>query len=62
MWSLGQSGPEAAAAWAKLMRSNDLPQALAQCSGAAVWSANGRQACAVPLWIDGPGVPESGRK
>lgn len=43
------AGPQAAAGWAKLMRNNDLTQALAQCSGASVWSANSKQACAVPL-------------
>jgi hypothetical protein len=53
-----QSGPDGAAAWLRLMRHNNLPQALAQCSGNAVWSANGRQACLVPLWLDGSGAPE----
>ncbi|GEO43030.1 hypothetical protein SAE02_71780 [Skermanella aerolata] len=51
------AGPQAAASWAALMRNNDLPQALAQCSGASVWSANGKKACAVPLWLDGPETP-----
>ena len=51
------AGPQAAASWAALMRNNDLSQALAQCSGTSVWSANGRQACAVPLWLAGPEPP-----
>jgi hypothetical protein len=55
------AGPEAAADWVKLMRGNDLTQALAWCSGAAVWVTDGRHACAVPLWIDGPSQPPTKR-
>lgn len=57
-----QSGPDAAGAWLRLMRNNDPTQALAQCSGNAVWSSNGRQACSVPLWIDGPGTPTMAKR
>lgn len=32
-------------------------KALDHCSGSAVWSDNGRQACSIPFWIDGPGAP-----
>lgn len=56
------SGPKGAAAWAKLMRNNDPVAALDQCSGVAIWSTNGRHACSVPLWIDGPGMPPIARK
>jgi hypothetical protein len=57
-----QSGPDAASTWLRLMRHNDPRQALERCSGNAVWSSAGRKACLVPLWIDGPGVPETNRK
>jgi hypothetical protein len=57
-----QSGPDAAGTWLSLMRNNDPRQAVAQCSGAAVWSSDGRQACLVPLWIDGPGAPPVAKK
>ena len=53
-----QAGPDAADVWLRLMKNNDPRQALSHCSGSAVWTDNGRQACSIPLWIDGPGVPE----
>jgi hypothetical protein len=56
------SGPEAASGWAMLMRSNDIAKAMAQCSGAGVWTDNGRRACAVPLWIDGPELPPTTKR
>ena len=56
------AGPDAAGVWLQLMRNNDPRQALNHCSGAAVWSDNGRQACSVPLWINGPGAPQVEKK
>jgi hypothetical protein len=56
-----QAGPDAAGIWLRLMRNNDPRKALDHCSGSAVWSADGRQACSIPLWIDGPGAPESNK-
>ena len=57
-----QAGPDAAGVWLRLMRNNDPRQALDHCSGSAVWSDNGRQACSIPFWIDGPGAPEVGKQ
>jgi hypothetical protein len=46
-------GSASARAWADAIRRNDLVGLLARCEGRAVWSdANGRRACAVPLWLD----------
>jgi hypothetical protein len=44
----------AAKAWLTLMRNNDVIAALDKCRGSAVWVSNGRSACRVPLWLDGP--------
>ena len=49
------SDPDAAEAWLSLMRNNDVEAALERCRGSAVWTSNGRSACRVPLWLDGPG-------
>jgi hypothetical protein len=57
-----QAGPDAADVWLRLMKHNDPRRALDHCTGSAVWSDNGRQACSIPLWIDGPGSPEANRK
>lgn len=57
-----QAGPDAAGVWLRLMQHNDPRQALEHCTGSAVWSDSGRQACSIPLWIDGPGAPETNRK
>lgn len=48
-------GPEAASTWLRLMRHNDPRQALKRCTGNSM--SAGRRACLVPLWIDGPEVP-----
>lgn len=53
-----QAGPEAAGVWLRLMTNNDARKALDHCSGSAVWSDNGRKACSIPFWIDGPGAPQ----
>jgi hypothetical protein len=46
-------GSASARAWSDAIRRNDLVGLLARCEGRAVWSdANGRRACAVPLWLD----------
>jgi hypothetical protein len=46
-------GPDAAAAWVGLMEQNDLPQALANCKGAAAYADQaGRKVCAVPLYVE----------
>jgi hypothetical protein len=52
-----QSGPDGAEVWLRLMKHNDPRQAIGHCTGSAVLSSDGRHACSVPLWIDGPGVP-----
>ena len=57
-----EAGPDAAGIWLRLMRNNDPRKALDHCSGSAVWSDNGRQACLIPFWIDGPGAPENSNK
>ena len=57
-----QAGPDAADIWLRLMRNNDPRRALDHCSGSAVWSDNGRQACSIPFWIDGPGAPENSNR
>ena len=48
--------PDAAKAWLTRMRNNDVVAALGKCRGSAVWVSNGRNACRVPLWLDGPGA------
>jgi hypothetical protein len=51
-------GPDAAMMWAQLMRNNDLKASLARCTGAGLLVQDGRKACAIPLWIEGPrGAP-----
>jgi hypothetical protein len=52
-----RDGPDAAAAWANLMRDNDLAAALASCTGARISFQDGRRACAIPLWLE----PVNGR-
>ena len=47
---------DAVKAWLTLMRNNDVKAALEKCRGSAVWVSNGRNACRVPLWLDGPGA------
>jgi hypothetical protein len=57
-----QAGPDAAGVWLRLMQNNDPRRALDHCSGSAVWSDNGRRACSIAFWIDGPGAPEVGKQ
>jgi hypothetical protein len=57
-----QHGADAADTWRQLMQNNDPLQALGQCNGNSLWSTNGRQACLVPLWIDGSEAPPTNRK
>ena len=57
-----QHGPDAADAWRQLMQNNDPRQALDQCGDSSVWTAGGRRACLVPLWLDGPGEPPTAKK
>ena len=45
---------DAAKTWLALMRNNNVKAALEKCRGSAVWASNGRNACLVPLWLDGP--------
>lgn len=51
-----RAGPDAAGVWLQLMTNNDPRRALSNCSG---WADGGRRACLVPMWLDGPGVPET---
>ena len=46
-------GPSAAATWLLLMRSNDPARALALCRKHSTVD-NGRAACSMPVWLDGP--------
>jgi hypothetical protein len=47
------NGSASARAWSDAIRRNDLVGLLARCEGRAVWiDANGRRACAVPLWLE----------
>ena len=47
------NGSDSARAWSDAIRRNDLVGLLARCEGRAVWiDANGRRACAVPLWLE----------
>lgn len=43
-------------AWLTLMRNNDVKATLDRCRGSAFWASAGRNACRVPLWLDGPGA------
>jgi hypothetical protein len=53
-------GSASAQAWADAIRRNDLVGLLARCDGPAVWSdADGRRACAVPLWLDEAPAPSA---
>lgn len=56
------AGPEAASTWLRLMRHNDPRQALKRCSGNSAWVSAGKQACLVPLWLDGPSIPEISKR
>lgn len=58
-----RDGPGAAAGWAKLMEQNNLPAALALCSGSRVFSdQGGRKACMVPLYTEPPARSVAGRQ
>ena len=57
-----RDGPNTAATWANLMRSNDAGLALAGCTGLAVKIIEGRRACNVPLWLDPPNLTAPGAK
>lgn len=47
------NGSASARAWSDAISRNDLVGLLARCEGRAVWTdANGRRACAVPLWLE----------
>lgn len=52
------AGPEAAAAWAGLMKDNDPVRALAICKQAVSTDAHGRRYCAMPVWLDPLTVPD----
>jgi hypothetical protein len=49
-----RDGPAAARSWLELMRNNDVRTALQRCTGQAIWTDQGRQACALPVWLDTP--------
>jgi hypothetical protein len=49
-----RDGPAAARSWLELMRNNDVRLALQHCTGQAIWTDQGRQACALPVWLDTP--------
>lgn len=51
-------GSASARVWADAIRRNDLVGLLGRCEGQRVWTeANGRRACAVPLWLDDAPAP-----
>jgi hypothetical protein len=56
-----RDGPAAARSWLELMRNNDVRSALQHCTGQAIWTDQGRQACALPVWLDTP-PPEPPQK
>ena len=58
-----RDGPNAAAIWANLMRSNDASSTLATCTRLAVKTIEGRKACNMPVWLDPPNaaVPSRAR-
>jgi hypothetical protein len=47
-----RDGPAAARSWLELMRNNDVQVALQHCTGQATWTDQGRQACALPIWLN----------
>jgi hypothetical protein len=50
-----REGPATAQTWLTLMRANNPDQALAGCTGSAIWTApDGRRACRAALWLDMP--------
>ena len=53
--------PQAAAGWARVMAANDPVAALAACRQHIVRNARGRRYCAMPVWLDPPAVPKSGK-
>ncbi len=53
--------PQAAAGWARLMSANDPVAALAACRRHTVRDAQGRRYCPMPVWLDPPAVPKSGK-
>jgi hypothetical protein len=56
-----RDGPAAARSWLELMRNNNIQSALQHCTGPAVWTDQGRQACALPVWL-GASQSESPQK
>jgi hypothetical protein len=53
-----QDGLEVAKQWATLMRYNDLRGSMELCSDGRLLIKDGRKACSIPLWIEGPrGAP-----
>jgi hypothetical protein len=46
-----RDGPAAARSWLELMRNNDVRTALQHCTGQAIWTDQGRQACSLPVWL-----------
>ncbi len=55
-------GSISARAWSDAIRRNDLVGLLERCEGSAVWTdANGRRACAVPLWLEDAPPPAAPR-
>lgn len=47
-----RDGPASARSWLELMRNNDVQAALQHCTGQATWTDQGRQACALPIWLN----------
>jgi len=53
-----RDGPDAAAGWVKLMELNNLPGALAQCTGPRAFTdRTGRKACYLPVYVEPPTRP-----
>lgn len=56
--AVAAAGPAAETAFVTLLRSNNLPKVLEDCSKASVRQGN-RRACVAPLWLDPPEPPQA---
>ncbi len=58
---LRQAGPDAETAIVAMLRVNNLADAWAKCRETATANKNGRRVCAMPMWAEPEGLPNSGR-
>ena len=57
--ALHQAGPDAEAALVDMLRTNNLAEAWAKCRATATTNKNGRPVCAMPMWAEPEGQPNS---